>query len=300
MPNKSQENSRPVEELTSKCSGKLKIGDYEIQCAVLNNEKRVFWQREVVGLLTGNAKGGLARYFEAKNLQKYVPEKFANKSWDRNIIKFSHNGRIAQGFEAEDLIDICYMYLYARKDGALLPSQVHLADKADIIVKAFAKTGVIAVIDEVTGYQQIRKREALQAILDKFLRKEFAAWAKTFPDEFYQQIFRLKGWSYNPKSVKRPSVIGRYTNDIVYSRLAPGVLEELQRRNPVSNTGFRKGRHHQLLTDEIGHPALAQHLYAVIALMRASSSWDSFYRKLEKAFPKENQQLTFDVLMDDE
>jgi hypothetical protein len=292
------EKSGPEITLKSEYSGKLKIGEYEIQCAVLNNEKRVFWQREVLGLLTGNTKGGLSRYFKAKNLAKYVPEKFVSNSWDLDIIKFKHNTRTAFGFEAEDLIDICYMYINARNDGALLPNQMHLAEKANIIVKAFAKTGVVALIDEATGYQQVRKREALQAILDKYLRAEFAAWAKTFPDEFYEQIFRLKGWTYNPKSVRRPSVIGKYTNDIVYSRLAPGILKELETKNPILDSGRRKARHHQFLTDDIGHPALSQHLFAVISLMRASKTWEGFYTLLERAFPKDNQQLTFDILLD--
>lgn len=58
--------------LYSEYSGKLKIGEYEIQCAVLNNGKHVFWQREVLGLLTGNTQGKLSRYFKAKNLVNYV------------------------------------------------------------------------------------------------------------------------------------------------------------------------------------------------------------------------------------
>ena len=147
-----------------------------------------------------------------------------------------------------------------------------MAKQAHIIVKAFAKTGVIAVIDEVTGYQNVRKREALEAILNKYLRTEFAVWAKTFSDQFYKEIFRLKGWVYDPKSIKRTSVIGKYTNDIVYKRLAPGILKELQNRNPVLDGGYRKAKHFQLLTEDIGHPALVQHLHAVLALMRASSN----------------------------
>lgn len=289
----------PEGKIVSEYPGIIKIGNSEIPCAVLNNEKRVFWQREVIGLLTGNVKGGFERYLKPKNLQPYVPVKYKGESWDLNIIKFEHQGRTAHGFEADDLIDICYMYLNAERDGKLLPSQKHLAEQAHVIVRAFAKTGVIAVIDEVTGYQEVRNRNALQAILDKYLQKEFAAWAKTFPDEFYQEIFRLKGWAYNPKSVKRPSVIGKYTNDIVYERLAPGILEELQNRNPMLDSGRRKVKHHQYLTDEVGHPALAQHLFAVIALMRASSNWDRFYRSLQRAFPKYGDQLEIEGVFDE-
>ena len=289
----------PEEIIKSEFPGVVKIGNTEIPCAVLSNEKRVFWQREVLGLLTGNVKGGFERYIKPKNLQPYVPDKYKGDTWDLNIIKFEHQGRIAHGFEADDLIDICYMYLNADRDGKLLPSQKHLAEQAHMIVRAFAKTGVIAVIDEVTGYQEVRNRNALQEILDKFLLKEHAAWAKRFPDEFYKEMFRLKNWPYNPNSIKRPSVIGKYTKDIVYERLAPGILDELQLMNPPTESGNRKFRHHQFLTEDIGHPALAQHLFAVIALMRASSNWEKFYRSLQRAFPKYGDQFAFDVLLDE-
>jgi hypothetical protein len=87
-------------------------------------------------------------------------------------------------------------------------------------------------------------------------------------------------------SVNRPQVVGRYTNDLVYERLAPGILTELERLNPE-----RLARHHQWLTDDIGHPALAQHLHAVIALMRVSKTWDKFCDLLHQAFPLKGDQL---------
>jgi hypothetical protein len=78
---------------------------------------------------------------------------------------------------------------------------------------------------------------------------------------------------------------------LVWERLAPGILEELETRNPKDDQGRRKGRHHQLLTDEIGHPALAQHLHAVVSFMRASSTWDNFYRLMNRAFPPKGQTI---------
>src|SRR5258708_29379167 len=53
---------------------------------------------------------------------------------------------------------------------------------------------LLALVDEATGFQATRDREALQEMLDRFLRHELAAWAKRFPDQFYEHIFRLRGW----------------------------------------------------------------------------------------------------------
>jgi hypothetical protein len=69
-------------------------------------------------------------------------------------------------------------------------------------------------------------------------------------------------------------------------RLVPGIREELEQLNPKDERGRRKHKHHQWLTEEVGHPALAQHPYAVIGLMRAAASWEPFTEMMERAFPE--------------
>lgn len=84
----------------------------------------------------------------------------------------------------------------------------------------------------------------------------------------------------------------KYTADIIYSRLGPGILDELHRINPKTSKGHRKNKHHQWLTEDVGHPQLAQHLYAVINFMKAADSWEDFKRMLNRALPKyEKNQL---------
>lgn len=282
-------------------TGDIEIQNISIPCAVLfpesENPLRVLVQREVVGLLTGNKKGGLSRYLKPKNLQNYIPEKFKNKLLSDSTHSFRFKNRMAQGFEATDLIDLCEMYINAQNDNVLLPSQRHLAKQAQIIVMAFAKTGIIAIIDEVTGYQEIRARRSLEKILEEFISKELNKWAKTFPDEFYKHLFRLRGWQYVPFSVKRPKYVGTLTNDIVYERLAPKVLHELKKLNPKTDKGFRKHKYHQWLTQDIGHPRLREHITAVIALMKASTTWSGFHRLLQRALPKQND--TIELLLED-
>ena len=272
--------------------GTLNIGGTEIPCAVLEQGDkvvRVIVQREVVGLLTGNKKGNLDRYLQAQNLQPYVPEKFRDKSLEQAAIVLEMNGRKAFCYEGEDIVDLCKMYLDARKAGdVLLANQMQLADRAEILVTSLAKTGITGLIDEATGYQQFRARDALQTYLNKVLRKELAAWVQRFPQEFFQQIYRLKNWPWTGSS-RRPSVVGKYIADIVYSRLGPGVLDELERLNPKTEKGGRSAKHHQWLTEDVGHPMLAQHLYAVTGLMRISVNWNEFKSLLERGYPKTDE-----------
>lgn len=273
--------------------GTLNIAGVDIPCAVVEQGERVvrvIVQREVVGLLTGNKKGNLDRYLKAQNLQPYIPVKFKDKSLDQASIVLEMNGKKAFCYEGEDIVDLCKMYLDARKaKNVLLPNQIQLADRAEILVTALAKVGITGLIDEATGYQQVRAMDALQAYLDSVLRKELAAWLKRFPDEFFKEMFRLNNWTWTGTN-KRPSVAGKFVADIVYARLGPGILEELEKINPKTSKGYRKARHHQWLTDDVGHPALAQHLYAVIGLMRINDSWKQFKQMLDKAYPRRDDK----------
>ncbi|WP_167354349.1 P63C domain-containing protein [Cupriavidus nantongensis] len=162
--------------------------------------------------------------------------------------------------------------------------QLAVAQRAEILMRALAQVGVVALVDEATGYQEVRDRLALQAILDQYLRKELAAWAKRFPDNFYREIFRLRGWKWD--SLRRPGIVAGYTKNIVYARIAPGILEELERKNPRTEKGYRKAKHHQWLTEEVGHPALERHLEGVMLLLRISDTWQDFRVALERGYPR--------------
>lgn len=280
----------------------LRIGDLEIPCFVLEGERRVLVQRGIVSAL-GMARGSsantggdrLAKFTAGKALGPYVSAELLAVT--ANPIKFrTPNGNVAYGYEATILADICEAVLQARSDGRLQKQQEHIAKQCEILVRGFARVGIIALVDEATGFQNVRARRALDKILDRWITDELAKWAKMFPDEFYQQMARLRGLHYSEIATKRPGYIGRLTNDIVYERLAPGVLAELREKTPKDNKGRRRHKYHQWLTDDIGNPRLREHLWAVIGLMRASQNWRNFYALLNRAFPKweDNPRLFID------
>lgn len=156
--------------------------------------------------------------------------------------------------------------------------------QASIIIRSLAKVGIIALVDEATGYQNIRKAEALQAILNAYISKDLIAWTKTFPDEYYEQIFRLKNWKWS--TFDRPGVVGRYTNDIVYGRMAAGLVDELKKLNSRDEKGFTKHRDHQHLSENQGRKALEMHLHSIVGLMRAVDTWEELVYSVNKAYPK--------------
>lgn len=275
----------------------LKIGDIEIPCYVLEDGTRVLSGRGMQTALTlGQRHGALLKGFLGKtNIKPYINDKLAMAlSSPVRFIRPGRGGKLAVGYEATVLVDICEVLLSAREENVLTPKQLMIASQCEILTRAFAKVGIIALVDEVTGYQYVRDRLALQAILDKYLTHEKAKWAKTFPDEFYQYMFKLRGWNFNPLSVKRPSVIGHITNDIVYSRITPGLLPKLKELNPKTESGLRKDKHHQFFTRDYGFPELKQHILNLIFIMKGADSWGTFYRILNKAAPKFGSTLELD------
>lgn len=277
----------------------LVIGDIEIPCYVLENEMRVLSQSGMFSGL-GLARRGLVKTDSGAQLPRFAASKAINPFISNDLmagltkpIFFRIGGIDAYGFPAEILVDVCKAVLAARDAKSLNPQQKALAERCDILIRALATVGIIALVDEATGYQQVREQRALATILERLIDKELNPWTRTFPFEFYSELCRLRKWPIK-LAVRRPGAIGRYTNEYVYDRLAPGVLEELNERNPVvQETGRRKHKHHQWFTPDIGHPKLLQHIEGVLAIMRVSSSWDVFKRNMQKAYPKVNETRQF-------
>jgi hypothetical protein len=282
----------------------LKIGDVEIPCYVLEDETRVLSQRGVIGglgMTSGSGAGGgtdrLTIFLGGKAVSPYVSEQLL--SLMNNPIKFrpTIGGRLAYGYPATVLADICDVVLNARRARVLLKHQEHIADRCELLVRGFARVGIIALVDEATGFQRDRAKDALSRILEAFVAKELQPWVKTFPNEYYAQMFRLRGLEYPNDSVKRPQYFGTLTNDVVYKRLAPGVLAELKKVIPKSETtGRPKAALSQALTRNVGYPKLCEHLGAVVAYMTMSKDYPDFIEKLDRFRPRFGEQyvLPFD------
>ena len=294
---------QPLEVIAGEPDSPLVIGGVEIPCYVLEDETRVLSQGGFLQAIgrsrtptrqRGSDVDNLPAFLNASNLKPYLGQLREGVSTTPIPFVSPSRGPVAYGYDARLLPKVCKVYLEAKSDEALLPSQQHIAKRAEILVLGLATVGIIGLVDEATGYERIREERALAKILENFLDDELQVWTRTFEFSFYEQIFRLKGWG-SATGVKRPQIIGHYTNDLVYDRIAPGVLAELRERNPTLPQGWRKNRHHQWFTPEFGHPKLRMHIEGVTALMRAAGSWESFKRALDRAYPKPGTQLSMET-----
>lgn len=279
--------------------GELEIGEgYKIFSAVLDDENktRVLSQNEIVkalGRSAGGSKRGeanLPRWISAGNLTPFIPDDLREAIINPIIYKTT-SGNTAHGIEATKLIDICEVWLNLERSGQIHESQKDTAKRAYILTIALAKTSIIALVDEATGYQEAKERtkDTLQKFLKKAIQEEAAKWIKTFQDEFFEVIYIMKGWNWGQTN-KNPSVVGHYINDFVYSRIAPQVLQELRNLNPKNESGNRKNKHHQHLSRDFGHPLLKEHIAGIIALAKASGyNWDTFLNMVDRVYPKYGQ-----------
>jgi len=271
----------------------LNIGNAQIECYVLDDGTRVITQAAFLQALgrhkraTGRrdeTHGDLPPILQAKALLPHLPEGIADRA--RPIAFRLPAGGRASGYNAELLPEVCEMYLAARQANSLPPNQQHIAQAAEILVRGLARVGIIALVDEATGYQEIRTKNALEKILEEFIDKELRPYIKTFPSDFYREMFRLRGLDFPNDTVARPQYFGLLTNDVVYKRLAPGVLEELKRVQERGTGGTRKHKLFQRLTQNVGYPKLREHLGSVVTLMKLSTDWDDFKAKLDVLHPK--------------
>jgi len=283
-------------------TGEINIGDASLSCAVLEDGRRILTQSDMMRALgrARQAKGrthydadvNLPAFLTAKNLKPFIPSDLYVTS---SQIEFRlPSGQRAFGYQAEMLPQVCEVYLKARDAGALASSQMHVARQADILVRGLANVGIIALVDEATGYQRDRAADALAKILERFIAKDLQPWVPTFPDDFYAELFRLRGLDYPRDTVKRPQYFGHLTNDIIYRRLAPGVLEELKRSTPKAPGGRNKHHLHRRLTPDLGHPKLREHLASVVTAMKLSNDYDDFISKLDRLHPRYGETMPLD------
>lgn len=283
-------------------TGTIHVGEAELACAVLEDGTRVLTQSDMMRALgrARQAKGrgfydgdvNLPAFLTAKNLKPFIPNELYVTS---SQIEFRlPSGQRAFGYRAEMLPQVCEVYLKARDGGALKPSQLHVAKQADILIRGLASVGIVALVDEATGYQRDRASDALAQILEQFIAKELQPWVRTFPDLYYEELFRLRGLQFPTDTVKRPQYFGHLTNDLIYKRLAPGVLEELKAATPKLPSGKRKHHMHRKLTPDMGHPKLREHLASVTTIMRLSSDYEDFKAKMDRLHPRYGQTLPLD------
>jgi hypothetical protein len=185
-------------------SGTLSLAGHAIPCVVLDDGRRVLSHDALIRAIgrTGKqiqaAKDGGGRFFRvppflvAENLGPFVERHLAGSSAGP-ILYSPANGGVGHGYEAHFLPRACGVYLDARREGKLRPTQRRIAGACEVLVAALADVGVDTLIDEATGFQPSWPAGELQKLLGRYVSRGLARWERTSEPDFYRPGDRLRG-----------------------------------------------------------------------------------------------------------
>lgn len=289
----------------------LNLGGVPIPCAVIEGPSgepiRVITENGITNALLGSRSGASKRlkkraeddgaplplFLAPGQLKPFIDKHLGDGPLA--VIEYVDGDRVVRAYNAELLPAVCDVWLDARHAGALQKQQLAKAQQAEILTRGLARVGIVALVDEATGYQRDRAKDALAKILEAFVAKEIQPYLKTFPADYYEHLFRLYSLPYPPEGNKswRPAFFGHITNDVVYSRLAPELLPELKK---AASKAEKKAKLHQWLTQEAGHPKLREHLSSIVTIMKLSKTPDDFKRNVNSIHPRfgDTKEMDFD------
>jgi len=273
-------------------SADLTVGDSDdapsIACYVLSDGRRVISRTSALDAIARAEDTTLGG-----DLRKYVHpvNAYMRVNLDDELIEFTldnvRHKRVA-GITAECFLEICRAFVRARdeSDSPLTARQQDIARRAGAFLAACANVGLIALIDEATGYQYQRAEDALRVKLRAYLEDEMRPWEKTFPDELWVEFGRLTGWKGSVQ--QRPKYWGMLVNELVYHLLDSDVAEWLRTNAPPPRHGQN---YHQWLSANYGLKRLVEHIWMLVGMAAACHTMDELRYRMAEKFGKQEIQL---------
>jgi hypothetical protein len=272
----------------------IRIADIQVPCYVLEDGRRVIPTNGMLDTLTMARGGAMVRGMNRLELfvsRDRIKPFVSNDLYERikNPIKFLIGKNIAYGFTSDTLIEIAEAVIQADNAGVLQKQQAGIAHQCRVITSSLTRIGLIALIDEATGYQTRRDSDELQKLLTAYLLPEHRPWMQSIPEEFTSEIYRVYGWKRQANN-QGPRYAGKLIRQLIYERMPKPVLPKLDELNPSNKNYQRKHRHHQFLTEKQGLDHFRTQVITVMTLLRISKDKPEFKRHLEAYF---GSQMSF-------
>jgi hypothetical protein len=292
--------------------GPLQIGDAVLVAAVLPNGKRLLSQGTVLQAIgrsrTPKAGTGgfttvddLPFFLQADVLKPFISEELMMSTTP--ILFRLRRGARTVGYDAMLLPMICEVYLNFRDylNGQIaggdegqrktaegyIKRYKHIIEACDRLTRGLARRGIIALVDDATGYQDDKMRQEIDRLIQAYVAPTLLPWVRKFPHEFFREAYRLLNWKYEPGQTRHSPYMGKFINKYVFEGLPPGVLDELKARLPKNEHGSRRANLWQLLTVDTGIPHLDKQLTADLTLMQISETKEQFHEHWNKLFGKQ-------------
>ncbi len=276
-------------------SGPIKIGDADLDCYILEDGTPILNKGKMMKAIgrqwKGSSRTDLPNFIGAKNLQQFIKPELLEKL---NGVDFYDGKRKISGYHADILVDVCKIYLEARQNNVLTTKQLPIAQTCEILMMAFARVGITALIYEQLGFEKFKNPDAFRILIESYLSDEIRKWSKEFPDEFFWQMDRIYG-NERTTSRNRPLYYAKFIRKYIYEPIEQGiVLVELDKKIPRNEKGQKIKRLHSGLSDDIGLPNLKAQIWQVIGILKASSSKRKFENMYQRLMGNSYQTDLFD------
>jgi len=278
---KSNKNKGLTTEKAPKVWGKgpVKIYDVDLDCYILEDGTPVLSKGKMMKAIGRSWKGASRtdrpNFIGAVNIQPFIRPELEEKL---EGIEFYDGTKLISGYHADILPLVCNVYLEAREAGVLTASQQPIAQVCEMLLRSFARVGIVALIYEQLGFERYKHPQALRLLIESYLAEEVRKWAKEFPDELFYQMDRMYG-NLKTTSRNRPKYYAKFIRKYIYEPIEKGlVLIRLDEKNPTNKKGTRKDRHHSHLSPDVGLPVLRAQIWQVHALLKTSANRKQFDR----------------------
>lgn len=274
-------------------SGTLNINEDGVACYVLDDGRRIISRTAATNALTtGKGGGNLESYLSADGVKEHIPQDLPGKLIEFTIPEVTN--KKVQGMSAETFLEICKAYVNGMNSGTLKTDrQTQIAIKAAMFLSACSGVGLIALIDEATGYQYERAQDALQFKMKLFLADEMRKWEKTFPDKLWAEFGRLTNW-HGPIN-SRPKYWGKLVMELVYGYLDPDVAAWLKEHAPKPVGGQN---YHQWLSSQYGLKKLVEHIWLLIGVASTCSSMHQLRKTMAERYGRQLVMLPIYIAAD--
>lgn len=281
----------------------IEIGPVEIPCYVLEGEIRVITKRGMEAALGLDASGTRLRAMVVrKSIKSFLPKDFSLRAKEYHFK--TPNGVTAHGYEATTLATIIEAVLASWQAKKLHHSQMHIVGQCALLSAGFMRAGIVALIDEHTGYEKIKIAKTVRDIMiETCVSDKLVAWYKQVPNEWWEEMLRVCGVNDIPPTFC-PIWMGKLFKRTIWDFMPDGVYETISGmvgfKETANGNVYRENCLHQHLTPDCGLPQYQALVHSSLGQLRnvptppqGSSNWGVFFERWQIAQGHSNQLQMF-------
>ena len=261
---------------------------HEIPCYVLEGDVRVIGRTPATEALTGiKGGGGFEKYLSVGAFKQFIDiDRVLGSLVPFRLPEVEGLETQLKGISTDLMIEIWRGFVAALEASnrpasgiSLIPRQREMALKASMLLTACAEVGLDALVDEATGSQGDRARDALDVKLRACLEQEMRKREKTFPDALWAQLARLTKWKGSV--TQRPKYWGKLVMEFIYEYPDPDVAQWLRENAPKPTHGQN---YHQWLSSQYGLEKLVEHIWECIGIASQSDNLEDYRNRMRAVF----------------